>query len=89
VQTLYRQIRKANRVRVDGAGAPAGQPAGCRAWQENRLAEIERDWDRNRFADDPGKEGRFLRIQHLLYQFKQMREFHQELLEEESGPSAP
>ncbi len=42
---------------------------------------IEADWDRNRFEDDPGKEGRFLDNQHLLFRFKQMHEFHTELLE--------
>ncbi len=41
---------------------------------------IEADWDRNRFKEDPGKDGRFLTNQHLLYQFKQMHLFHQELL---------
>ena len=41
---------------------------------------IEADWDRNRFEDDPGKEGRFLANQHLLYRFNQMNRFHQELL---------
>ncbi len=45
------------------------------------LGWIEADWDKNRFSDDPGKEGRFLRIQHLYYRFRQMHEFHQQLLE--------
>lgn len=44
------------------------------------IAIIEADWDRNRFADDPGKEGRFLANQHLLYRFKQMDAYHRELL---------
>ncbi|MCC5874958.1 MAG: family 20 glycosylhydrolase, partial [Candidatus Sumerlaeia bacterium] len=46
-----------------------------------RLIEvIEADWDRNRYADDPGKEGRFLQNQHLLFRFRQMDVYHKELL---------
>lgn len=41
---------------------------------------IEADWDRNRHADDPGKEGRFLQNQHLLFRFRQMDDYHKELL---------
>jgi N-acetyl-beta-hexosaminidase len=33
-------------------------------------AMIEADWDKNRFADDPGKDGRFLANQHLLHRFR-------------------
>ncbi len=44
------------------------------------IAAIERDWDRNRFSGDPGKEGRFLQNQHLLFRFRQMHDFHQRIL---------
>ncbi len=37
---------------------------------------IEEDWNRNRYPDDPNKEGIFLPTQHLLYRFKQMHDFH-------------
>lgn len=48
------------------------------------IGYIVEDWDRNRFADDPGKDGRFLQVQHLLYRFKQMHAFHQHLLAAEA-----
>jgi len=41
---------------------------------------IERDWDRNRYADDPNKNGIYVPTDHLLYRFKLMHEFHQALL---------
>lgn len=41
---------------------------------------IEEDWDRNRYPDDPNKNGLYLQIQHLLYRFKQMHGYHQEIL---------
>lgn len=44
------------------------------------LAWVEADWDRNRFADDPNKDGAFLNTQHLLYRFRQMHSFHQRIL---------
>ncbi len=44
------------------------------------IAAIEADWDRNRYADDPGKGGRFLQNQHLLYRLGQVRQFHRQLL---------
>jgi hypothetical protein len=43
---------------------------------------IEDDWNRNRYEDDPNKEGIYLPNQHLLYRFKQMHLFHQQLLSE-------
>jgi len=42
---------------------------------------IECDWNRNRFADDPNKNGIFQPKQHLLYRFRQMHAFHREILE--------
>ena len=42
---------------------------------------IEDDWDRNRYADDPNKNGIYVPSDHLLYRFKQMHEFHQSLIE--------
>jgi hypothetical protein len=44
------------------------------------MGVIEADWDRNRFADDPGKDGLYLGTQHLLFRFRQMHRFHGELL---------
>ena len=41
---------------------------------------IEEDWDRNRYADDPNKNGLYLPEQHLLYRFKEMHEYHKHLL---------
>ncbi len=41
---------------------------------------IENDWARNRYADDPNQQGLYLTNQHLLYRFKQMHRFHQQLL---------
>ena len=41
---------------------------------------IEEDWDRNRFPEDPNKNGIYVANQHLLYRFKQMHEFHEGIL---------
>jgi hypothetical protein len=49
--------------------------AGC----VEALRWIEADWDRNRFPDDPNKEGIHLPAQHLLWRFRQMHQFHQTL----------
>jgi len=43
---------------------------------------IKEDWDKNRYPDDPNKNGLFLDKQHLLFRFKQMHEFHQKILGE-------
>jgi hypothetical protein len=43
---------------------------------------IETDWDRNRFADDLGKDGMFYPEQHLLYRLKMAHRFHQKILNE-------
>jgi hypothetical protein len=43
---------------------------------------IEEDWDRNRYPDDPNKNGLYLPEQHLLFRFKQMHEFHDKILKE-------
>ena len=43
---------------------------------------IETDWDRNRFADDLGKDGMFYPEQHLLYRLKMTHRFHQKILNE-------
>ena len=45
------------------------------------LDEIERDWDRNRFSDDPNKNGLYQPHEHLLYNFSQMHQFHQKILD--------
>jgi hypothetical protein len=44
------------------------------------IAWIEEDWDKNRYPDDPNKDGLYLTNQHLLYRFKQMHQFHQKIL---------
>ena len=44
-------------------------------------AWIEADWDRNRYPDDPNKNGIHLPGQHLLWRFRQMHAFHGELLD--------
>lgn len=44
------------------------------------LDEIEKDWDRNRFPDDPNKNGLYQPHEHLLYNFAQMHQFHQTIL---------
>ncbi len=41
---------------------------------------IEDDWEKNRFSDDPNREGIHLPNQHLLHIFKQMHRYHQLLL---------
>lgn len=41
---------------------------------------IESDWNRNRFADDPGKADIHKSGQHLLHRFRQMHAFHQRML---------
>jgi len=43
---------------------------------------IETDWDRNRFADDLGKDGMYYPEQHLLYRLKMTHRFHQKILNE-------
>jgi len=45
------------------------------------LEWIENNWDRNRYSDDPNKEGIYVPTDHILYRFKQMHEFHQNILE--------
>jgi hypothetical protein len=63
-------------------------------WDRARLAEldkgcvealtwIEANWDRNRFADDPDKDGRNMPNQNLLYRFRQMHRFHEQMLKAE------
>jgi len=42
---------------------------------------IENDWDRNRYSDDPNKNGIYVPTDHLLYRFNQMHKFHQTLIE--------
>lgn len=60
-----------------------GETARLLEAKTRRLIDIiEADWDRNRFADDPGKDGRFLANQHLLFRFRQMHAFHQRLIEQ-------
>lgn len=46
------------------------------------IAWIEKDWDRNRFADDLGKDGIYYPEQHLLYRLKMVHRFHQKILNE-------
>ena len=41
---------------------------------------IEADWAKNRFPDDPNREGIHLPNQHLLHIFKRMHRYHQKLL---------
>ena len=41
---------------------------------------IEDDWAKNRFSDDPNREGIHLPNQHLLHIFKRMHNYHQKLL---------
>jgi hypothetical protein len=53
------------------------------------IDEIEADWDRNRFAQDPGKDGLYLETQHLFHRFRQMHAFHQELLEAKEKTRVP
>lgn len=83
-----------DRLAASGEVRPDGQ------WDTARLARleagcvealrwIESDWDRNRFPDDPNKEGIHLPTQHLLWRFKEMRQFHQNLVrEQETGSRA-
>lgn len=40
---------------------------------------IEEDWDKNRFADDPNKEGLYLNSHHILFQFKKMQYFSSDI----------
>jgi len=40
------------------------------------MGYIEADWDRNRFADDPGKSDIHGTNQHLLHRFRLMHEYH-------------
>lgn len=53
------------------------------------LAWIEEDWDRNRFADDPNKDGAFMSTQNLLYRFRQMHAFHQKILSQPAEGEHP
>ena len=64
------------------------------AWNRERVAAldarcaeairwIEEDWDRNRYADDPNKDGIHVVNQHLLHRFRQMRRFHESLRQDE------
>lgn len=46
------------------------------------IAIVERDWDRNRYADDPNKDGIHVANQHLLLRFKQMHAFHRSILDQ-------
>ena len=46
---------------------------------------IEEDWNRNRYPDDPNKDGLYLPNQHLLFRFKQMRNYHKLILKEKSS----
>lgn len=47
------------------------------------IAWIEEDWDRNRFADDLGKDGISLGLyEHLLYWHKMIHRMHQHILKE-------
>lgn len=41
---------------------------------------IEDNWDRNRYSDDPNKNGIYVPTDHILFRFKKMHEFHQELV---------
>ncbi|MBN1900344.1 family 20 glycosylhydrolase [Candidatus Sumerlaeota bacterium] len=43
---------------------------------------IEEDWNRNRYPDDPNKNGLYLPEQHILFRFKQMHDYHGKMLEE-------
>ncbi len=47
---------------------------------------IEQDWDRNRYPDDPNKNGMFVPTDHILYRFRRMHEFHQVLLNNRQQP---
>ncbi|MBN2447207.1 MAG: beta-N-acetylhexosaminidase [Phycisphaerae bacterium] len=51
-------------------------------WCTEILDRIEADWDRNRFADDPGKDDITHLNQHLLDRFRRMHEYHQRKLKE-------
>jgi len=55
--------------------------AGC----VQALGWIEEDWDRNRWPDDPNKDGAYMNVQNLLYRFRQMHAFHQHILAESGG----
>lgn len=46
---------------------------------------IEEDWDRNRYSDDPNKNGLYLPEQHLFFRFKQMHEYHDKILMEKEN----
>lgn len=46
---------------------------------------IEEDWNRNRYADDPNKDGRFQPNQHLLHVFNQMHTYHESILATSQG----
>ena len=42
---------------------------------------IEADWNRNRYTDDPNKEGIYLPNENLLHRFKEMHTFHRAIME--------
>jgi hypothetical protein len=44
------------------------------------ISWIEEDWNRNRYPDDPNKNGLYLTDQHLLFRFKQMHILHESML---------
>jgi hypothetical protein len=52
---------------------------------------IEADWDRNRFADDPGKADIHQTGQHLMHRFRQMHLYHLQRLKDivASRPAEP
>ncbi len=43
---------------------------------------VEADWDRNRYPDDPNKDGVFLPHHNLLCRLRQVQAFHEEILED-------
>ncbi|MCP4246511.1 MAG: family 20 glycosylhydrolase [bacterium] len=47
---------------------------------------IQADWDRNRFADDPGQADPDKTGQHLLHAFQQMHAYHERLLADSPHP---
>jgi hypothetical protein len=44
------------------------------------LKWIENNWDRNRYADDPNKDGMYMPNQNILHKFREMHAFHQKIL---------
>ena len=47
---------------------------------EECIYMIEKDWDRNRYPNDPNKDGLYLDNQHLLHRFRRMRQFHKNMM---------